>query len=291
MNNITAIILNYNDWQTTNTLVSNIVDYKSINNIVIVDNCSKNESFSKLSSWKSKKVHVIKTNKNGGYGYGNNVGINFAKKFATNYFLICNPDVEFEEDLVDKMVEALNDNSLNVCCSAIPYQPNGKLQKKYAWRVPSALSATLACGKVLQKFYNFDWYPDTYCMEKKYTQVECVPGSLVMFNSLAIKELKTVYDENVFLYYEETILGFRLKSKGYNTIIINDRYVHHHSISINKTIKSTVEQRKIMYESLMYYIERYLKPNKFTVYFCKAYLSLIIYENYFDGLINKLKNK
>ena len=67
-----------------------------------------------------------------------------------------------------------------------------------------------------------------------------------------------MYDENIFLYCEETSLGLKMKQANYKTYLLTDEtFVHHHSVSINKSIKSKVQQAKIMWDSRLYVLNKY----------------------------------
>lgn len=289
MRNVAVVILNFNDYHTTETLVKSIKDYQNIEHIVVVDNCSTDNSYERLALLRNNKIDVIKSKKNGGYGYGNNYGIKYAlSSYKPDYYMICNPDVEFKESLIDKLIAALISDSCYVCCSAIPHKPDGSVQMGYAWDVPKASNAVLATGKILQKFFSFGFVPHETCKNNEITEVGCVPGSLIMLKGEYV-EKHDLYDENMFLYYEETVLGYKIQSEGYKTIIVNDGYVHHHSVTINKTISSTVKQRKIMYKSLLYYLEYYLKLPKWKLIVCRGYLAVIVNENYLDGVISSIK--
>lgn len=286
---ITMIVLNYNDASTTKNLVQSVKQYNTINHIVVVDNNSTDESFVELERIKEFNISVIRTGTNGGYGYGNNFGIEYARQqYESDYYLICNPDVEFDEKTLNNILRIMAMDGTIVCASTIPHKPGGSIQSKFCWNVPSPLSAVLATGKILQKFYRFDWLPDNCCENKEFIEVDCVPGSFLVLSEKLIREGK-VYDENMFLYYEETVLGYKIKQLGYKTIIVNDKYIHHHSVSINKSISSTVKQRKIMYESLRYFIKNYLNPSKVTFTFCSVYLKVVVFENYFDWIIEGIK--
>ena len=70
-------ILNYNDAETTLILVEKISNYSIIDHIVIVDNYSTDDSYDRLKSIKNKKVNIIQSKKNGGYGSGNNIGVKY----------------------------------------------------------------------------------------------------------------------------------------------------------------------------------------------------------------------
>ena len=71
-----CVILNYNDAQTVIEQVKRIYQYSSLDYIVVVDNCSTDNSWEELQALKEKseKISLIQTEKNGGYGAGNNAG-------------------------------------------------------------------------------------------------------------------------------------------------------------------------------------------------------------------------
>lgn len=52
--NICAVILNYNDAQTTMKLTESWKDSKVIRNIIIVDNCSTDDSWERLGEFKEE---------------------------------------------------------------------------------------------------------------------------------------------------------------------------------------------------------------------------------------------
>ena len=74
---IDVLVLNYNDAMTTLNYVNKIKTYKNVRHILVVDNFSTDNSVQLLSDIISEKVEVIVSNKNGGYGAGNNYGIKY----------------------------------------------------------------------------------------------------------------------------------------------------------------------------------------------------------------------
>ena len=68
------IIVNYNDYKTTYNLIQNIEDYEVIDEIVIVDNDSKDDSYERLLKLKNNKITILKNCLNKGYGSGINLG-------------------------------------------------------------------------------------------------------------------------------------------------------------------------------------------------------------------------
>lgn len=100
---IGCVVLNYNDADTTLDLLKRIEPMEIIDQIVLVDNKSTDNSLERLKDQESNKVHVVCAKKNGGYGSGNNVGIEYLRKnYSCDYIIIANPDVIFDESVIKK---------------------------------------------------------------------------------------------------------------------------------------------------------------------------------------------
>lgn len=109
------IILNYNDAQSCLNLVNKIEQYKNIDKIILVDNLSTDDSYSHLLKLQNSKIDVIQTNHNGGYSYGNNYGCFWAiNKYSPDYLTICNPDIYFEEDVLEELISIMNREKKNL---------------------------------------------------------------------------------------------------------------------------------------------------------------------------------
>ena len=94
-----CVIINFNDAETTAALVKRIQSYDCIRSVLVVDNCSTDDSLEKLNELEDRnKIVVLKTEYNGGYGYGNNFGVRYAYEvLGERNVLIVNPDVTFSE--------------------------------------------------------------------------------------------------------------------------------------------------------------------------------------------------
>ena len=99
---VNAVILNYNDADTVETLVRSICGYEVLEYIILVDNHSQDDSRQKLQqlACEHEKIQLVFLEENGGYGKGNNAGVRFAaEENQADYVLISNPDVVFSEEL------------------------------------------------------------------------------------------------------------------------------------------------------------------------------------------------
>lgn len=283
--NISCIILNYNDPETTIGLVNSIVNYEILDSIVIVDNCSTDDSVSRLQALAGGKVHVITTEKNGGYGYGNNHGIRYAHGVLhASHVLIANPDVKVTVECIQAMKDSFLKISRLGVAAAVTRDGTGEVALS-SWRINGLLGDLLDTGLITRRIFA-PWLNDRPELKadsekERYVYVDAVLGSLFMADMNALMECG-LYDEEVFLYYEEKILGFQMKKKGYGTILLlNQSYIHLHSVSINKNVKSILKKQAILHKSKLHYYKNYLGINRFQECLVRAFLAFLMAEIWF----------
>ncbi|MCU0082027.1 glycosyltransferase [Streptococcus danieliae] len=255
-----CMILNYNDAGTVMKLIEEIKDFPVFHRILIVDNCSTDDSYAKLQGLISEKIILIQTDRNGGYGYGNNFGARYIKEaFQSDYILLANPDVVFSNPLIQRFVDLMEERPELALVSAIQHDINNQPIQDLAWRVPTSFEyAILNSGK----FSRF--FPTTYQLDFSHPvqYVDCVPGALLLFDTDRFLQVGG-YDEEMFLFGEETTLGFKLKEAGYKSLLVlDDFYRHEHSTSINKSIAARSKQLEILFDSRLLFMKKYLKSNR-----------------------------
>ena len=115
MDKISMIILNYNDSYTTLSLVDEVRDYECLDSVVVVDNHSSDDSWKRLQTLNgSGKVHALRLEQNGGYGMGNQEGINYAVScLEADYVIIANPDIHVPPRCIRRVKEDRKSTRLN----------------------------------------------------------------------------------------------------------------------------------------------------------------------------------
>lgn len=132
------IILNYNSENDTIRYVNEIKNFKCIDTIVVVDNCSSNSnSLEKLYELKNEKVHIIQAPKNGGYSYGNNFGIKYLNSLNEKYeyIIISNPDISIEEIAIEKCIKELEENNSVAIVAPRMYNVNQNPIRRSSWKI------------------------------------------------------------------------------------------------------------------------------------------------------------
>lgn len=284
MDKITCVVLNYNDAETTIKMIDKISSYRVINYFLIVDNKSTDNSFNILKNRyeNNKKVIVIETNRNGGYGYGNNIGVEYAnKKLKSEFVIISNPDVFFTEKTIETLLKIIK-NTDSAIVSAVQKIKNIPIKDK-AWKIPTSLEWTLSETVLFRKWAIPRYHYNNNYFKKKIVMVDCVPGAMFIVDSQKFLNVNG-YDEEMFLFGEETVLAYKFKQKGYKTLLMTDEsYDHLHSVSINKNIRSQIRQLKILHKSKLLFYKKYLKCNNFKIIIYKFIFSLIILKKRVKG--------
>lgn len=279
------IILNYNDADTTEKLIRLVRGYEALTHIVVVDNRSTDDSYGQLKKYASEKVDVIQAEANKGYASGNNFGAFYAlKKYHPEYLLIANPDVEFSESVVKKLIEALKANERGAVAAPIVNQGYNIWSLPNYWGIIEALFLV---------WFNLDKRSQKKKLMAKggVQPVGVVEGSFFCIKAAVFQQIGGL-DERTFLYCEENILAKRVNNIGMQVLALADeRYDHFHSQSIKKHYRSKAKAFHNFYPSFELYLKEYLHIGTvahgfYKICFGVAYLERVLYD-----MVMKAKNK
>ena len=272
---VSLVVVNYNDAENTIKFLKTISAYNAIEHIVVVDNASTDDSYERLKKYASFKIEIIKNKNNGGYGAGNNLGIDYLwNKYNTEICIISNSDVEFSQETVSVLEERIRQNDILGVVAAVMKKPDGNIRTDTAWNIPTGWQYTFStCCFPLRKLSKSYLYQYEQLTGQDF-YADAVAGSMLM---IRVKDFKDAggYDENIFLYGEENVLGIKMKSISKKTLLVTDCYfIHNHSTSINKSIPSKLHQKELIYKSRTYVLEKYYGFNSLEMLIVKSLFSL-----------------
>lgn len=130
---------------------------------------------------------------------------------------------------------------------------------KNGWPLRSFTRELFSMGPVSRRLLGktFD-YPDSYFAGRSAVYVGAVHGSMLMVDTEKFLEAGG-YDEGIFLYEEEQVLGRRMQNAGYRSVLLlNQHYDHEHSASISKSFSDAMKRQRLREESTLYYMKHYL---------------------------------
>lgn len=278
---IAVILINYNSSEHSINCIRSIIEKtsKEINyQIIITDNCSDTEDYLKLKSFcdtaEILNLQLHRSNINTGFGGGNMYGVQFAN---ATYLAFINNDTLLKNDCLSILKNALENNSNIGIGGPQAFKENGDFMISLD-HFASPLREIFGRG-FLEKI-NPKKYPrrkQTYTSPLK---INFVPGSFMFIRTEDFNKIGG-FDDNIFLYYEETDLCIRLAKKNKFAYLIPDaQFIHFHGGSTSKSM-AIKKEIKI---SLLYVIRKHYG------FFGYKIVSVFLIIKYFFSSILKPKN-
>lgn len=276
------VILNYNTWKMTKKLALLVSNYKRIDYVIVIDNCSPDDSFEKLKEIQTEKIVVVKSDKNGGYSYGNNFAALICKNLKIDIMIVSNPDVQIEEYDMNIILEHFYKTNYSVL-TGVEYDINRDISFPPIWKLASYGDDLVNCfyfGRRYSKSksvvdYNVDVQP-----------IRIFKGSFFAIRLVDFLDIGG-FDENVFLFCEERILSKKLLSNELKIgLVTNAKYYHNHSESINAAYKNKIDQIKMLYKSRMYYQSMYNNIGIYKTIILRVAMMVSLFEYWIKYLIH-----
>jgi N-acetylglucosaminyl-diphospho-decaprenol L-rhamnosyltransferase len=197
--------------------------------VVVVDNASGDrpviEDAVKRHGW-AAWVTLIQAPKNGGFAYGNNMGVRHAYEAAVpDYIYLLNPDAQVLPGAIGALVRYLEANPRAGIIGSRIVNPDGS-DWPIAFRFPGLLSE-LESGlelRVVTSMLKRWTVPMNMAGEAE--RVDWVCGASMMIRPEVIATIGGM-DENYFLYFEETDFCRRANRAGFETWYVPESRVMH----------------------------------------------------------------
>ncbi len=251
---IAVIIINYNSSEYTLKCVDRVLEVTPAGlsyEIIIVDNASEKEDFQKLQTYvsvlKNSKVALFRSRINTGFGGGNMFGVQHSN---SAYYLFLNNDTLLKNDAISICLNFMETTPDATICGAQIYNEADKPEVSFD-------HFTSFAREVFGKKAVEALFPGKPNRRKIYTEpllVDYVNGSFMFCRATDFNDVGG-FDTNIFLYFEESDLCYRLKKQGRKTYFLPAAaYLHFQGKSIDKTGMSIAT--KIELKTSMFYVIR-----------------------------------
>ena len=250
---ISVIIVSYNNLNILIDCIESIKKYNDIGSeleIIIVENSPSHEIYNHIKNDYGNDIKVIK-NINKGFGQGNNVGARAAKG---EYLLFLNPDTILVEPIFKFAINRFRCNDKLALFGLKLIDKNFKSNMSYYF----IDKHNFIHGQIIKIFNRLNIFLKN-CMY--------ISGA----NIFVRKEIffqAGMFDENMFMYYEEPDLIKRIKSNGGKIAFYKTKKIIHLEGKTTVSNESTLRRRL---ESAKYY------SSKYNLDFKKQIKSEIIY--------------
>ncbi len=253
MYQVAVILINYNSSNFTLNAVNSIISTtsKALNyQIIVIDNASQYDDYHHLKQniAVSSNITLFRSKINTGFGAGNMLGIQFAN---AKHYAFVNNDTVLKNDCLSVLYNFIETEDTAAMCAPQSFDEDGNVLKSFDYFL--TLKRELLGRKTLRKLHPKK-YPkrnQTYTTPLK---VDSIPGSFLYVDAVAFNAVGG-FDTNIFLYYEETDLAYRINAlNGKNAcfLVPEAKYIHYRGQSTSKNMLIKKELKL----SLLYVIKK-----------------------------------
>lgn len=234
--NVSVIIVNYNTKELLKQCLLSVFE-KTTDigfEIIVVDNASIDNSAEMVEKY-FPLITLIKNTENLGFGRANNQA---AKLSKGKYLFLLNSDTVLLNNSIKILYDFLENNPKAKIAGGALFDPNGKPNTSFG-NFPSLLQEFSDIGfSFLYKNYYYNHLAvGLTCSKKQPFIVDYVSGADMMIEKSIFDNLKG-FDEDFFLYYEETEFSYRIKKEGWFSYIVPQaKIIHLESVSIISSAK------------------------------------------------------
>lgn len=199
---------------------------------------------------------------NKGYGYGNNAGIAYAKEnYYFKFLIVCNPDTEIVQmDAIEEYAD------ITAVIAPKIIRNDGRNQNPM--RVTEPIIADRIAYTGFKKNISFLVYVSVFFNKidkilrtgKKRGKIYQGHGSFLIFQYKVLERISPVFDENMFLFCEESDLAKQCKNLDIDIFYEPRVVVKHHEDGSMKLASQNL--KRVQAESFVYYFEKWKRKEK-----------------------------
>lgn len=218
-------IVSYNTKDLLNNCLTNLYQQKTKEkiNIWVLDNDSEDGSAQMVEEI-FPKVMLIKSGKNLGFAKGQN---QILKQVNDKYVVLLNPDTQFEDNFLEKMVGFMEENPGCVISGGKLVDFNNKLEAN-GGDFPFGLA-------LLTWLFNLEFLknlPNFHRVDKDYYsfvhEVDWVAGTMMVIRTEALEKVG-FFNEQFFMYFEDVELCYRVNKAGGKVMLNPNVSIKHKS--------------------------------------------------------------
>ncbi|UBF29133.1 glycosyltransferase family 2 protein [Kovacikia minuta CCNUW1] len=247
---ISIILVNYNGADIVGECLRSLEQFLQSYpyEVIVVDNASQDGS-PDLIEHTFPWVQLLKQPENRGFGAGNNIA---AKVARGEFLLLLNTDTQMTSDILPHLIRQIKDYPDVGIIGPQLLNPDGSLQLSTAWKI-SIVGEYQTLKQ--QKDYQEPKHQASITQKFKALQeVDIVVGAAFFIRKALFEQLGG-FDENFFMYFEESDLCQRARNLGWKILYTPEiSVIHIRGHSVNKVSdRMRLEYRK----SQLYYYQKH----------------------------------
>lgn len=224
-----VVVLTWNSAEVIGDCIASVLASELPMKVCVVDNAST-DGTPELVARSFPDVELIQTGENLGYAGGNNVGISELLRQGMDYVFVLNPDATIEPGTVGRLLaRASADPDLAAVSPVITYKDSDRIWyggSEIDWRTGETKHSHE--GQMLGSV-RLPEFASRFC------------GCAVLLRSAALARTG-LFDERLFLYFEDTELSVRLRKAGFKIGVESSAVCRHANSTSTGGGKSGVYQ-------------------------------------------------
>jgi O-antigen biosynthesis protein len=220
--------------------------------IFVVDNASEDGSVEMVRN-QFPDVHCIANTENVGFARANNMALTRARGAC---LLLINPDTLVQEDTVDVMLRAFDDDPKIGMAGCKILNPDGTLQLACRRGFPTpwvAFTKISGLSTLFPRSKMFGKYNVTYRDPDRSYEVDAISGSFMMMRREAYEQVGGL-DETFFMYGEDLDWCYRTQKAGWEIMYIADTQIIHYKGE--STRRSDIDEIRTFYKAMSVFVEK-----------------------------------
>jgi GT2 family glycosyltransferase len=233
---IGIVTITYNSETLIRPFLQSVLSQRFANyELYIIDNASADNTVSVCGEFKDRRIFIVANKDNVGVAAGNNQGIVMALERGCTHIHLLNNDVEFEPNLLDKLLYAMDTNLASLVTHKMYYHSD----PQRIWYAGSTftkwerfMAPHVGQKQVDKGQYNTDKY------------VDYAPTCSVLIRKDVFEDIGYM-DEKYFAYYDDTDFFYRIcKHKKHRIYYIHDVRFYHKVGGLTRSKEGTATKFK-----------------------------------------------
>lgn len=260
---IAIIIINWNGLQDTLECLESLKLFAENTDIIVVDNNSSNSEADRIRSV-FPGITILSLDKNYGFSYANNRGIELALSRENDAILILNNDTVVTKNFLEILEQASRQNpQAGIITPKILFYQTDKI-----WAAGGAINYIFARGT-----NRGEGKPDRIVNIN--TSPGFISGCCMYIPRKIARQIR--FDERYFLYYEDADLSLQARRLGYRLLYVPESVIYHKS---GRSSGSLLSYRRIYYLSrnkLLFIHQCFSKKQKIIFWICYPMQTFIMF--------------
>lgn len=226
MNAISVIIINYNSSEFTINCIKSLMaleQHSVSKEIIVIDNNSSPVDYNQLLDGLKEYQNIILKRSiiNTGFGGGNMLGAQYA---SGDYLLFLNNDVVLNNNAITMAYDFMQEHANVGVCTAQNYDEYGKFVPAFDHN--KGLRKLIFGRRFIETFFPKQ-FPNRKTNHQNPIEVNFINGAFMFFRKKAFEKVGG-FDTNIFLYFEEMDICFRLKKNQFSSVLLPEASITHY---------------------------------------------------------------